>query len=166
MSTSAVLADANFPSAAIAKSGPELVRADGTATHSCEKCNILYSVPRSWYPCSTQGYDQTITSGQLCSQACNNYYRVVLCVHHLTHRRLVQVMLMDLVPEDKLGGLETPVWGEYKAIINEAEGREVSSRSLTLSLTSTAGLQVQVELIERFLFYERAKQAFAVVATG
>ena len=33
---------------------------------------------------------------------------------------------MDLVPDDKKNGLRTPVWDEYKAIINEAEGREVT----------------------------------------
>ncbi|CAI8002520.1 Fucose mutarotase [Geodia barretti] len=59
------------------------------------------------------------------------------------------VMLMDLVPDDKKRGLKTPVWDEYKSIINRAEGKVV-----------------QVELIERFAFYERAKGAFAVVATG
>jgi L-fucose mutarotase len=58
-------------------------------------------------------------------------------------------MLMDLVPDDKKRGLKTPVWDEYKSIINSAEGKVV-----------------QVELIERFSFYETAKGAFAVVATG
>lgn len=32
---------------------------------------------------------------------------------------------MDLVPDDKKRGLETPVWEEYKTIINEAEGKVV-----------------------------------------
>ena len=59
------------------------------------------------------------------------------------------VLLMDLVPDDKARGLKTPVWDEYKKIINDAEGK-----------------QIQVELLERFTFYERAKKAFAVVATG
>lgn len=30
------------------------------------------------------------------------------------------VMLMDLVPGDKEKGLKTPVWDNYKAIINKA----------------------------------------------
>ena len=34
-------------------------------------------------------------------------------------------MLMDLVPDDKARGLKTPVWDEYKRIINQAEGKEV-----------------------------------------
>ena len=59
------------------------------------------------------------------------------------------VALMDLVPSDKERGLKTPVWDEYKMIVNRAEGHEV-----------------HVEQVERFMFYERAKKAFAVVATG
>lgn len=33
---------------------------------------------------------------------------------------------MDLVEDDKKKGLKTPVWNEYKTIVNEAEGKEVS----------------------------------------
>ena len=32
---------------------------------------------------------------------------------------------MDLVPNDKARGLKTPVWDEYKIIINKAEGKSV-----------------------------------------
>ena len=32
---------------------------------------------------------------------------------------------MDLVPDDKARDLKTPVWDEYKRIVNEAEGKEV-----------------------------------------
>ena len=32
---------------------------------------------------------------------------------------------MELVPSDKAAGLKTPVWDEYRAIINKAEGKEV-----------------------------------------
>ena len=32
---------------------------------------------------------------------------------------------MDLVPSDKARGLQTPVWAEYKKIVNAAEGKEV-----------------------------------------
>lgn len=43
---------------------------------------------------------------------------------------------------------EPPIWSEYKAIVEAEEG--------------TAKLVP----VERFAFYERAKKAFAVVATG
>lgn len=61
-----------------------------------------------------------------------------------------QVALMDLVPSDKEKGEQAPpIWAEYKDILNAAEKKTV-----------------QIEMMERFAFYERAKKAFAVVATG
>ena len=59
------------------------------------------------------------------------------------------VGLMQVVPDDVKRGLKPPVWNEYRSIVNKAEGREV-----------------EFEMIERFEFYERAKKAFAIVATG
>lgn len=54
--------------------------------------------------------------------------------------------LMEKVPGDPA---ETPVWERYREII---EGQEAEFGGF--------------EMIERFAFYERAKKAFAVVATG
>ena len=42
-----------------------------------------------------------------------------------------------------------PVWDEYQKLLDSAEGRHI-----------------QIERVERFAFYERARKAFAVVATG
>ena len=56
------------------------------------------------------------------------------------------VSLMQVVPGDKA---ETPIWDVYKEIIRKHE--PVNNR---------------VENIERFAFYERAKKAYAVAATG
>ncbi len=56
------------------------------------------------------------------------------------------MMLMEVVPGDPV---ETPIWDEYKKIAAKHEGGNV-----------------RVENIERFAFYERAKKAFAVIATG
>lgn len=56
------------------------------------------------------------------------------------------MMLMEVVPGDPV---ETPIWDEYKSIAAKHEGANV-----------------RVENIERFAFYERAKKAFAVIATG
>ena len=33
---------------------------------------------------------------------------------------------MEVVPDDKAKGLKTPVWDEYKKIVNAAEQKEVS----------------------------------------
>ncbi|GMK46768.1 RbsD/FucU family protein [Paenibacillus glycanilyticus] len=54
--------------------------------------------------------------------------------------------LMQVMPGDPA---ETPIWGEYKAIIAQR-----------------SGLEEPFEEVERFAFYERAKKAYAIVATG
>ena len=56
------------------------------------------------------------------------------------------VTLMEVVPGDPV---ETPIWDAYKAIIHKHE--------------ATAN---GVENIDRFAFYDRARQAYAIVATG
>lgn len=39
---------------------------------------------------------------------------------------IIQAMLMDLVPSDKSKGLKTPIWDDYKKLMNDSEGTEVS----------------------------------------
>lgn len=56
------------------------------------------------------------------------------------------VSLMEVVPGDPI---VPTIWDEYKAVINRYE--------------KTAN---KIEFIERFAFYDRAKKAYAVVATG
>jgi L-fucose mutarotase len=53
------------------------------------------------------------------------------------------------MPEHTAAGWKTPIWDEYKNILAQAEGRNIA-----------------LEGVERFAFYARSKQAFAVVATG
>ena len=55
------------------------------------------------------------------------------------------VGLMQVVPGDNV---VPEIWEEYKAIVKKHEGER------------------KTEEIERFAFYERAKTAYAVVATG
>lgn len=55
------------------------------------------------------------------------------------------VALMGVVPGDPVVPV---IWDEYKRIVSELNGT------------------VPFEFVERFEFYERAKQAYAVVATG
>ncbi|XP_013392996.1 fucose mutarotase [Lingula anatina] len=59
------------------------------------------------------------------------------------------VALMALVLSDKEKKLEVPVWEKYQLLVDAA-----------------AGKKVEMEKVERFEFYERAKRAFAVVQTG
>lgn len=56
------------------------------------------------------------------------------------------VALMQVVPGDTV---ETPIWDVYKDIVQKHETKNN-----------------KFENIERFAFYERAKKAYAVVATG
>ncbi|MGN0609403.1 MAG: L-fucose mutarotase [Oscillospiraceae bacterium] len=56
------------------------------------------------------------------------------------------VMLMEVVPGDPV---VPTIWDDYKAVINKYEPENC-----------------KIEMIERFAFYERAKTAYAVVATG
>lgn len=54
-------------------------------------------------------------------------------------------VLMEVVPGDPV---QTPIWDEYKAILNQYES------------------EAKVHTMERFAYYERAKEAYCVVATG
>jgi L-fucose mutarotase len=57
------------------------------------------------------------------------------------------VMLMEVVPGDKV---ETPIWDEYLRALKETE----------------KAANIKIGHLERFAFYERAKSAYAVIATG
>ena len=59
------------------------------------------------------------------------------------------VALMQVVPGDNT---KTPIWDEYKAIIEKSEEAEHFKKGF--------------ENVERFAFYERAKKAYAVIATS
>ena len=55
------------------------------------------------------------------------------------------VCLMEVVPGDSV---KTPIWDEYRKIVKKYEPK------------------AEFENIERFAFYERAKKAYAIIATG
>ena len=59
------------------------------------------------------------------------------------------VNLMELVSDD-VGRIQTPVWDEYKKIIGKYDGRGADC----------------VGTIERFKFYEEAKQVYCIIATS
>jgi L-fucose mutarotase len=54
--------------------------------------------------------------------------------------------LMQVTPGDKT---KTPIWGQYADVVR-----------------TRTGLADSMEQVERFAFYERAKRAYAVIATG
>ena len=55
------------------------------------------------------------------------------------------VALMQIVPGDNV---DPVIWKDYERVIKENEGEK------------------EIEYIERFAFYERAKQSYCIVATG
>ncbi len=55
--------------------------------------------------------------------------------------------LMQVMPGDTV---ETPIWEEYKEIVKKADARG----------------EALIGEIERFSFYEEAKSAYAIIATG
>ena len=57
------------------------------------------------------------------------------------------VSLMEVVLGDKV---ETPIWDEYKSIVAKYDDRGADT----------------VANIERFAFYEKAREAYAIIATG
>lgn len=57
------------------------------------------------------------------------------------------VSLMEVMPQDPV---ETPIWDRYKEIIGTHDERGAAA----------------VGTIERFAFYEEAKTAYAIIATG
>ena len=59
------------------------------------------------------------------------------------------VTLMELMPKD-VGRIETPIWDEYERLVAEADERGGKA----------------IGHMERFAFYEEAKKAYAIIATG
>ncbi len=59
------------------------------------------------------------------------------------------VNLMELMPRD-VGKIATPIWDEYKDIVAKHDDRGADA----------------VGNIERFAFYEEAKQVYCIIATG
>ena len=59
------------------------------------------------------------------------------------------VSLMELVPND-VGKIETPIWDEYKKTIERHDCRGDKT----------------VQNVERFAFYEKAKDCYVIIATG
>ena len=58
--------------------------------------------------------------------------------------------LMDLTDSDKKKGMPVPgIWAEYEELLSDVSKK-----------------QVEIERMERYAFYERAKKAFAVIQTG
>ncbi|XP_053535752.1 fucose mutarotase isoform X1 [Ictalurus punctatus] len=137
-----VLADANFPVSSVCKSGPMEIRADGLRIPELLEA-ILKLFPLDSY---------------------------VEC----------PAAVMDLVESDRQRGLVVPVWPCYSDLLKQAGSDSFTCSPLghvsflwVLWFLGFSGffphhknMLGNFDAIERFAFYERAKKAFAVVATG
>ena len=72
--------------------------------------------------------------------------RAVMSVIPLDTYADPNAVLMETVPGDDP---EPPIWAEFAAVLKDAEGDAV-----------------RMGQVERYAFYERAKKAYAVIATG
>ena len=102
-----------------------------------------------------------LADGNFPAESIGSQGRVIRCDGHGTAELLEAVLqlmpldtyvehpveLMEVVPGDPV---ETPIWEDYKEILNRTDKR---------------GEQT-VGTIERFAFYEKARTAYAIVATG
>lgn len=105
------------------------------------------------------GDEIVIADGNFPSEACGQ--RVVRADGHSGNEILTAIMqlfpldsyvdrpiaLMAVAEKDK--GLNPEIWNEYNAIIKKYEPENC-----------------RIELVERFDFYDRAKKAYAIIATG
>ncbi len=94
------------------------------------------------YPCDSMGTRVVRLDGHLIPEILD----AVLTLMPLDAYVEKPTALMSVVPGDPIGRIE--VWSTYADILKK-HGHEVPS-----------------EMVERFAFYERAKKAFVVVATG
>uniref|UniRef100_A0AAQ4QXY4 L-fucose mutarotase n=1 Tax=Gasterosteus aculeatus aculeatus TaxID=481459 RepID=A0AAQ4QXY4_GASAC len=143
-----VLADANFPASSICACGPKEIRADGLGIPQLLEA-ILKLLPLDTYvPSPVQDHEslndvsrREIRTGFLSLWA-------TCCLFNLSVSLLLKAAVMDLVESDKQRCLAVPVWDTYTRLLGQA------------------GCQSPLERVERFSFYERAKKAYVVVATG
>ena len=75
-----------------------------------------------------------------------NLLKAILHVYPLDTYVAQPAGLMAVVPGDPV---KPVIWETYRQLLNEAEQKTI-----------------EIEMIERFAFYERAKKAYAIVATG
>ncbi|XP_058400335.1 fucose mutarotase isoform X1 [Diceros bicornis minor] len=150
-----VLADVNFPTSAVCRCGPEEIRADGEPPPparwgwgSWAVILDLGSPSITKHPPVTQEIPVPDPRDSPCSPQPPELLEAVLKLLPLDTYVESPAAVMELEPSDRERGLQTPVWRSYQSIL------------LGAGCTST------LAKIERFEFYNRAKKAFAVVATG
>ena len=99
------------------------------------------------FPCETMGKDAIVIRCD--GHGVPELLDAILEVMPLDTYVEKPVNLMELMPCD-VGRIDTPIWDTYKEIVEKHDERGISA----------------VGNIERFQFYEEAKTAYAIIATG
>ena len=99
------------------------------------------------FPAETMGKDAIVI--RMDGHSACDVLKAILEVFPLDTYVDQPVNLMELMPSD-VGKVETPIWDEYAKLVSAADPRGENA----------------VGHIERFAFYEEAKKAYAIIATG
>ncbi|MBQ6876562.1 MAG: fucose isomerase [Lachnospiraceae bacterium] len=99
------------------------------------------------FPAETMGKDAIVI--RMDGHSACDVLKAILEVFPLDTYVDQPVNLMELMPGD-VGKVETPIWDEYAKLVSAADPRGENA----------------VGHIERFAFYEEAKKAYAIIATG
>ena len=108
------------------------------------------------------GDEIVLADGNFPAASCSSYYgkRLIRC--DSTNIPLLLEAILQLFPLDEFvskpvavmqrvdQGQEPPIWQQYRNIIAKQESKKYT----------------ELELVERFAFYERTKKAYAVIATS
>ena len=99
------------------------------------------------FPCETMGKNAIVIrlDGHNVPEILDAILQVIPLDSYIEH----PVNLMELMPCD-IGKIETPIWDTYQEIVEKYDERGASA----------------IGHIERFAFYDEAKTAYAIIATG
>ena len=121
---------------------PELLKALCEMGHGDTLC-----IADGNFPCATVGKNAIVIRAD--GHGANDILDAVLELFPLDTYVNKPVTLMELVPND-VGKVKTPIWDDFMIIIAKHDNRGAET----------------IENIERFAFYEKAKDCHVIIATG
>ncbi len=151
-------------------SGTPYVKSERITEHLSEEIKMLKGIPKILSPellkvlCEMGHSDRlVIADGNFPSESMGKDAIVIRCDGHGVPEILDAILevfpldtyvenpvnLMQLMPGD-VGKVETPIWDTYKEIVTKHDERGADA----------------IGNIERFAFYDEAKTAYAIIATG
>ncbi|KAK2493106.1 hypothetical protein MC885_010010 [Smutsia gigantea] len=168
-----VLADVNFPTSSICRCGPEEIRADGLGIPQLLEA-MLRLLPLDTYVENPAVVMELVPSDRergLQTPVWKNYQSILSGAHGM--ERTPGAPVLDSGPPGQLGGTQGPRRAATTAYphvpacsVIEGQRPSVLGNLGRVPGPSHFSFQTSLAKIERFEFYQRAKKAFAVVATG